>query len=363
MNYSKNVIVGMSGGVDSSISAVLLKEMGYQVTGIFMKNWEEDDTKNNCGVADDYNDAKRVAEKLGIKLLTVNFSDKYWDLVFQRFIDGLNTGITPNPDIYCNKEIKFNYFYRHIKSLGYDKFATGHYAKIQNLNNKFTLNIPRDLSKDQTYFLYMLKQDILQDIIFPLEDITKNDVKRIARDFDLEIFEKKESMGICFIGKKNFTSFISNYIKDKPGNIINEKGVILGNHLGIFNYTLGQRKGLGIGGRNDSKNEAWFVLEKNMATNELIVTQDEHKLNFIGHVKLSSVSWVNDEPNESEDYTARFRHGGRHIPINIYTNDKITYIKMGSAERAITPGQSAVIYKGQECIGGGIIEELCRQKN
>ncbi len=239
MNYSKNVIVGMSGGVDSSISAVLLKEKGYKVTGIFMKNWEEDDTENNCSVADDYDDAKRIAKKLGIELLTVNFSDKYWSLVFRRFIDGLNAGITPNPDIYCNKEIKFNYFYKHIKSLGFDKFATGHYAKIENLSKKFTLNIPKDIFKDQTYFLYMLKQSILKDTIFPLEDITKNDVKRIAKDFDIKIFEKKESMGICFIGKKNFTKFIRNYIDDRPGNIVNESGVILGNHTGIFNYTLG----------------------------------------------------------------------------------------------------------------------------
>ena len=192
MNNTKNVVIAMSGGVDSSISAVLLKDMGYKVTGIFMKNWEEDDNDNNCNVADDYKDAKRVANKLGINLLTVNFSDKYWQLVFQRLIDGLRSGITPNPDIFCNREIKFNYFYQHILSLGYDQLATGHYAKVANEDNKYKLKVANDENKDQTYFLYMLKQDVLKNIIFPLENITKVEVKKIAKEFDLKISEKKE---------------------------------------------------------------------------------------------------------------------------------------------------------------------------
>ena len=208
MNSNKKIIVGMSGGVDSSITAVLLKQSGYDVSGLFMKNWEEDDSDDACNSKRDYDDALRISKKLGIKLSTVNFSDKYWDLVFKRFIDELNQGLTPNPDIYCNKEIKFNYFMNYALSLGCDKVATGHYAMIKGNEPDLTLNIPKDRSKDQTYFLYMLNQSIMKNLLFPLQDIDKNEVKNIAKDFDLSIYQKKESMGICFIGKKDFSSFI-----------------------------------------------------------------------------------------------------------------------------------------------------------
>ena len=358
MNNTKNVAIAMSGGVDSSISAVLLKEMGYRVTGIFMKNWEEDDDDNNCNVADDYKDAKRVADKLGINLLTVNFSDKYWQLVFQRLIDGLLSGITPNPDIFCNKEIKFKYFYQHILSLGYDQLATGHYAKVENEDNKFKLKVANDWSKDQTYFLYMLQQDVLKNIIFPLENITKVEVKKIAKEFDLKISEKKESMGICFIGKKNFTKFIKQYLKDNPGDILDEFGNIIGQHLGLFNYTIGQRKGLGIGGISDTNNNPWFVLSKDVSSNNLVVTQDEKKLLYKGKLLLSSTSWVHDAPIANEKYSARFRHGGRLVPVLIEEINKRYYVILEEYERAVTIGQSAVIYRDNECLGGGIIKQL-----
>ena len=219
MNSHKKIIVGMSGGVDSSVSAILLKEQGYDVTGLFMKNWEEDDTDNNCNSKKDYEDASRISKKLGIKLMTVNFADKYWDLVFKRFIDELNKGLTPNPDIYCNTEIKFNYFLNYALSQKCDKVATGHYAKIKFNKDLYSLNIPKDETKDQTYFLYMLNQSIMKNLIFPLEDIQKEDVKNIVKRFDISIYEKKESMGICFIGKKNFSNFIKKYINNNPGDI------------------------------------------------------------------------------------------------------------------------------------------------
>lgn len=359
MNYSKNIVVGMSGGVDSSISAVLLKESGYKVTGLFMKNWEEDDIGNNCSSKKDYEDAKRISDKLGINLLTINFSDKYWDLVFKKFIDELNQGITPNPDIYCNKEIKFNYFFKYALSLGFDKVATGHYAKLIDSDSKITLNIPKDKQKDQTYFLYMLNQSIMKDLMFPLHEITKSDVKKIAKKFDLTIYEKKESMGICFIGKRNFSNFIKKYINIKPGDIKNENNKILGKHEGLFNYTIGQRKGIGIGGIKNHEDKPWFVLEKDIKNNSLIISQQEDKLLYKGNIKLRDINWISSIPDSNVTYKARFRHGGKLIPVKTLPNNDECILIMEDEERAITLGQSAVLYFNDECVGGGIIEELC----
>ena len=356
MNSHKKIIVGMSGGVDSSVTAILLKEQGYDVSGIFMKNWEEDDDQNNCNSKKDYEDASRIAKKLGIQLSMVNFSDKYWDLVFKRFIDELNDGLTPNPDIYCNQEIKFNYFLNFALSQNCDKVATGHYARINQEKNSYSLNIPKDKSKDQTYFLYMLNQEIMKNLMFPLDEIEKSDVKRIAKDYDISIFEKKESMGICFIGKKNFSNFIRKYIDSKPGNICDEDGLVLGEHNGLFNYTIGQRKGIKIGGHKNYGEKPWFVIRKDSKSNDLIVSQNEEKLLCSSIVNLTSTTWIRKDPIENIKYMARFRHGGKLIPVMIETNGKDYHLKMIELERAITPGQSAVIYKNEECIGGGIIK-------
>jgi len=359
MNSNKKIIVGMSGGVDSSITAVLLKQSGYDVSGLFMKNWEEDDSDDACNSKRDYDDALRISKKLGIKLSMVNFSDKYWDLVFKRFINELNQGLTPNPDIYCNKEIKFNYFMNYALSLGCDKVATGHYAMIKGNEPDLTLNIPKDRSKDQTYFLYMLNQSIMKNLLFPLQDIDKNEVKNIAKDFDLSIYQKKESMGICFIGKKDFSSFIKKYINTKHGNICDEDGYVLGEHDGLFNYTIGQRKGIRIGGNKNYSEKPWFVINKDIGQNKLIISQDEDRLIALGKVELKNMSWVRSQPSENLKCKARFRHGGKLIPVNITKTNNKYYLDMLDGERAITPGQSAVLYNGDECIGGGIISSLC----
>ena len=349
----------MSGGVDSSITAVLLKQSGYDVSGLFMKNWEEDDSDDACNSKRDYDDALRISKKLGIKLSMVNFSDKYWDLVFKRFINELNQGLTPNPDIYCNKEIKFNYFMNYALSLGCDKVATGHYAMIKGNEPDLTLNIPKDRSKDQTYFLYMLNQSIMKNLLFPLQDIDKNEVKNIAKDFDLSIYQKKESMGICFIGKKDFSSFIKKYINTKHGNICDEDGYVLGEHDGLFNYTIGQRKGIRVGGNKNYSEKPWFVINKDIDQNKLIISQDEDRLIALGKVELKNMSWVRSQPSENLKCKARFRHGGKLIPVNITKDDNKYYLDMLDGERAITPGQSAVLYNGDECIGGGIISSVC----
>ena len=359
MNSNKKIIVGMSGGVDSSITAVLLKQSGYDVSGLFMKNWEEDDSDDACNSKRDYDDALRISKKLGIKLSTVNFSDKYWDLVFKRFIDELNQGLTPNPDIYCNKEIKFNYFMNYALSLGCDKVATGHYAMIKGNEPDLTLNIPKDRSKDQTYFLYMLNQSIMKNLLFPLQDIDKNEVKNIAKDFDLSIYQKKESMGICFIGKKDFSSFIKKYINTKHGNICDEDGYVLGEHDGLFNYTIGQRKGIKIGGNKNYSEKPWFVINKDIEQNKLIISQDEDRLIALGKVELKNMSWVRSQPSENFKCKARFRHGGKLISVNITKDNNKYYLDMLDGERAITPRQSAVLYNGEECIGGGIISSVC----
>jgi len=355
MNSHKKIVVGMSGGVDSSVSAILLKEKGYDVSGLFMKNWEEDDDDNNCNSKKDYDDALRISKKLGIKLSTVNFSDKYWDLVFKRFINELNNGLTPNPDIYCNKEIKFNYFMNYAMSQNCDKVATGHYAKIRFDNDSYSLNIPKDKTKDQTYFLYMLNQNIMENLVFPLEDIEKDDVKRIVKSFDISVYEKKESMGICFIGKKNFSNFIKKYINSNPGNICDERGLILGRHSGLFNYTLGQRKGIKIGGLKNYSEKPWFVIKKDNINNNLIISQDEDKLLSPNIINLYNTTWTKEKPREGVKYMVRFRHGGKLVPVNVSINDDECILNMIELERAVTPGQSAVLYKNDECIGGGII--------
>ena len=360
MNSPKKIIVGMSGGVDSSITAALLKEQGHDLSALFMKNWEEDD-QDDCSSKKDYEDAKRICKKLNIKLNSINFSDKYWDLVFKRFLLELENGFTPNPDIYCNKEIKFNYFLKYALSLGADKIATGHYAKIIEGNGQISLNMPKDKFKDQTYFLYMLNQEILKDLLFPLEDLNKNEVKSIAKDLDIPLSEKKESMGICFIGNKKFKRFIGKYIKNKPGDIVNENNEIIGKHNGIFYTTIGQREGIGIGGMKNSKNLPWYVYKKDIENNKLFVCQGNdnellfHETIFIKDLDITS-SDIKDISNKN--ILCQVRHLGEKYKCSIdILKENLFSVKSKKLIRAPAQGQSLVIFEDNKCLGGGIITD------
>lgn len=356
MSTKERIIVGMSGGVDSSVTAALMRDQGHQVSGLFMKNWEEDDN-GKCSSKNDYDDAKRVCKKLNIKLYSINFSDIYWDLVFKKFLSKLKSGITPNPDILCNKEIKFNYFLKYGLSLGFDKVATGHYAKLKNEKKIMTLNIPKDKQKDQTYFLYILNQKIMKKILFPLANITKEEVKDYAKSLDIKIYNKKESMGICFIGKRNFSGFIKDYIYNSPGFVVDLSGNVLGKHNGLFNYTIGQRKGIKIGGRKDSLSKPWFVIKKDVDRNVLIVSQNENELFYKGNINLESVNWISPSKTKIK-CGIRFRHGGKLMPGEVSRREKNYIIKLEKKERAITPGQSAVFYRNGKCLGGGVVAKL-----
>ena len=360
-NLNKKVAVGMSGGVDSSVAAYLLQKAGYHVEGIFMKNWEEDDAEE-CNSKKDYEDAQKVCEHLDIKLNLVNFSDEYWMNVFQSFVSELKKGHTPNPDIFCNKEIKFKQFYNYAQSLGFDLIATGHYAKKRGLQNT-QLHIPKDKIKDQTYFLYMINREVLKNTLFPLEDLEKFEVKSIASDMNLGLEDKKESMGICFIGKRKFSSFIDKYIKPIEGPIIdytsNKK---ISRHSGLSKYTIGQRKGINIGGMKDSNESPWYVVDKDMLTNSLLVSQNQSHLFYTGKIELENVNIINKEFSNN-NIKVRFRHGGslRDCILNQLEN-KYT-ITLNEEERGIAQGQAAVFYNGTECIGGGTVTSKCLRKN
>ena len=360
-NSKVKVAVGMSGGVDSSVAAYLLTESGYDVQGIFMKNWEEDDS-DECSSKEDYEDARRVCKHLGIELNLVNFSDKYWTNVFETFIQELKKGFTPNPDIFCNKEIKFKQYYDYAMSLNFDLIATGHYARKENTSDP-ELHIPKDIIKDQTYFLYMMKQNVLSNTLFPLEQLNKGEVKTIAKDLKLNLNHKKESMGICFIGKRKFSSFIDKYIEPKKGNIIEyNTNKNIGYHSGLTKYTVGQRKGINIGGLKGSSDSPWYVIDKDIKKNELYVSQDQSPLVYSGQVELSDLNLINKKI-EKNDIKVRFRHGGklRDCDFNIVDNKYILTLK--ESERGIAPGQAAVLYQDTHCLGGGVIKSKCLNKN
>jgi len=358
-NLNKKIAVGMSGGVDSSVAAYLLLKAGYDVEGIFMKNWEEDDIEE-CNSKKDYENAEKVCKHLKIKLHQVNFSDRYWENVFKGFINDLKKGFTPNPDVFCNKEIKFKQFYNYAISLGFDLIATGHYAKKKK-EQEIQLHIPKDKIKDQTYFLYMINKDVLEKTLFPLENLEKFEVKSIASDMNLGLENRKESMGICFIGKRKFSSFLDKYIKPIDGPIVDYKSnKKISHHSGLSKYTIGQRKGIKIGGMKNSNELAWYVIDKDIATNTLVVSQDQSPLFYTGEIKLENVNIINKQFS-TKNLKARFRHGGdlKDCTIN---KDKHT-ITLNQEERAIAQGQAAVFYSGTECVGGGTVISKCLKKN
>jgi tRNA-specific 2-thiouridylase len=365
-----SVIVGMSGGVDSSVSAYLLKQQGYSVRGLFMKNWEEDDTEEYCAAAEDLNDAQQVCDKLDIELLEVNFAHEYWENVFEHFLSEYSAGRTPNPDILCNKEIKFKEFLLQAEHLGADYIATGHYVakdsvakdsvakdSVANDGDEIEHRLLKglDANKDQSYFLYTLQQYALSKSLFPLGEISKPEVRDIAKSLDLVTHNKKDSTGICFIGERRFKDFLSQYLKPNPGKIVTPDGKQVGEHDGLMYYTLGQRQGLNIGGAG----AAWYVCGKSLETNELIVVQGhDHPALFSKKVTASNPDWVSsNSPLVDQSYSAKTRYRQPDMACKIIDIDKKAFtVEFEQPQRAVTPGQALVLYNGRACLGGGTIE-------
>lgn len=356
-------MVGLSGGVDSSIAALLLQQQGYDVSALFMKNWEEDDNDQYCSAGIDLEDAENTARQLNIPLLTRNFSSEYWDRVFQYFLTEYRLGRTPNPDVICNKEIKFKTFLEHALNLGADYIATGHYANKQTSNGFCRLMKAADEQKDQTYFLYALNQQQLSTAMFPLGKLKKDQVREMAKQAGLENFAKKDSTGICFIGERNFKEFLTKYLPAKPGDICNDAGQIIGSHDGLMYYTLGQRQGLRIGGRKDSNGQPWFVIDKNLDTNQLIVAQGHnHPLLLSKKLIAKDLNWICQAPQTIPFHCrakTRYRQAEQDCTIT-QLDAKSCEVVFQQQQRAVTPGQSVVFYYGNECLGGGIIDSTSR---
>ncbi|SDN45695.1 tRNA 2-thiouridine(34) synthase MnmA [Alkalicoccus daliensis] len=356
-NANTRVVVGMSGGVDSSVTAHLLKEQGYEVIGIFMKNWDDTDDSGMCTATEDYNDVIRVCNQIGIPYFAVNFEKEYWDKVFTYFLEEYKAGRTPNPDVMCNKEIKFKAFLDHALALGADYVATGHYAQVSRENGQVKLLRGLDQNKDQTYFLNALSQEQLQKVMFPLGDIEKPRVREIAKEAALATADKKDSTGICFIGERNFKEFLSQYLPAQKGNMETMDGEIKGTHDGLMYYTLGQRQGLGIGGSG----EPWFVVDKDLDRNVLIVGQGFHHPQLYSEALTAvDVNWISGKaPEEAFTCTAKFRYRQEDHPVTVIPQkDGSLEVSFEDPERAVTPGQYVVFYHERECLGGGTIDQV-----
>lgn len=357
MNAKKHIALGISGGVDSAVAALLLKQQGHHVIALFMQNWEEHAENTHCRAEQDLTDARIVCDQIGIELHTVNFAKQYWDSVFSHCLTEFQRGRTPNPDVLCNKEIKFNLLLKHAKSLGADLLATGHYAAIDNITEQTMLKKPKDSLKDQTYFLYMLKEQQLKQSIFPLSQLKKTTVRSIAKEHRLHNANKKDSTGICFIGERPFKEFLSEYILAQPGNIESTDGSIIATHDGLMFYTIGQRKGLNIGGQKNKKEAPWYVISKDLKRNVLIVDQEiDNPLLYQSQLIASDVTWINTAPKLPLSCQAKIRYRQTEQNCSIKYKAKNTLsISFEQPQRAITPGQSIVFYKESICLGGGII--------
>lgn len=351
------VVIGMSGGVDSSVAAWILKQQGYKVIGLFMKNWEDDDNSEYCSSRQDWLDVVSVADLIGIDVEAVNFASEYKDRVFAEFLREYSAGRTPNPDVLCNAEIKFKAFLDHAMSLGAEAIATGHYAKTARVGNEVHLLKAIDETKDQSYFLYRLNQQQLKHVIFPLGGIRKTVIREIAQKIGLPNAAKKDSTGICFIGERPFREFLNRYLPNKPGPIKTEDGKTVGEHVGLAFYTLGQRKGIGMGGSKDGTGDPWFVARKDIQSNTLYIVQGhEHPWLLNPLLSASQISWTSNIAPILGTYSAKTRYRQVDAPCQLtaLTEDLFT-LNFDEAQWAVTPGQSAVIYNGDRCLGGGII--------
>lgn len=364
------VVVGMSGGVDSSVVAYLLKQQGYNVIGLFMNNWEENDPNGVCTAVDDFADVKKVSNQIGIPYYSIDFSKEYMDNVFKDFLDEYKNGRTPNPDVLCNREIKFGPFLRFAESIGADKIATGHYCNVScDDDGNYHLKKAEDDSKDQTYFLNQVTSGQLSKVMFPLGTMKKTEVRKIAEEQGLVNAKKKDSTGICFIGERNFKKFLSEYLPAQPGKIVNiHNGEEVGKHDGLMYYTLGQRKGLGIGGGHGETGECWFVVKKDLKTNTLYVAQGNDDELYSDALLSHDFNWIPSTPETKEfECTAKFRYRQPDQKVKVKLNaDGSVYVEFAEKQRAITPGQYVVLYqkdahsKYDNCLGGGQIDEVYR---
>lgn len=369
INTSTPVVVGLSGGVDSSVTALLLKQQGFDVSAIFMKNWNEDDNDGYCPAEEDFADAQSIAAELNIPFHGVNFAPEYWDNVFSYFLSEYQAGRTPNPDILCNKEIKFKVFLDYALAQGASKIATGHYARVKEQDGQFFLLKGKDNNKDQSYFLYTLGQYPLSKTLFPIGELEKPEVRQLAERFDLATWDKKDSTGICFIGERDFSKFLSQYLPAKPGDMVTPDGEVVGQHQGLMYHTLGQRKGLGIGGRKSAQKNAgqpWFAARKELHKNQLIVVQGkDHPLLYSNQLTASSLHWVSGQaPTYPLRCKAKIRYRQADqdciiSEINAAQNtesEASCMVEFDTSQFAITPGQSVVFYQDEVCLGGGIID-------
>ncbi|MFC3282431.1 tRNA 2-thiouridine(34) synthase MnmA [Litchfieldella rifensis] len=358
MSSTGKVIVGMSGGVDSSVSALLLLEQGYQVEGLFMKNWDEDDGTEYCTAKDDLADAQAVCERLGIKLHTANFAAEYWDNVFEHFLAEYRAGRTPNPDILCNREIKFRVFLEYAEMLGAGKIATGHYVRRGERDGHACLLKGLDANKDQSYFLHAVPETAIARTLFPVGELEKTEVRALAERHGLATARKKDSTGICFIGERRFRDFLQQYLPAQPGVIETPEGEVIGEHMGLMYYTLGQRQGLGIGGLADYPEEPWYVATKDLERNVLVAVQGKHHpLLYSDALATEPVDWIAGEaPHGEARLSAKTRYRQADVPCHMRTTaDGGVEVVFDVPQRAVTPGQSLVLYAGEVCLGGGVI--------
>ena len=356
---NKRVILGLSGGVDSAVAAVLLQEAGADVHALHMTNWEDDD--GYCTAAEDLQDARRVCEQLDIPLHAANFARQYRDQVFEYFLDEYRKGRTPNPDVLCNREIKFGVFRDYAKRLGGDLLATGHYARTAIIDGHGALLKGRDANKDQSYFLHAVSAEALAETVFPLGDLDKAEVRRLARDSGLAVYDKKDSTGICFIGERPFKEFLSTYLPANPGPMRTPDGEEVGSHEGLMYYTLGQRQGLRIGGRKGRAEEPWYVVAKDVPGNALIVAQGEHELLFSDGLLATDASWIGPTPDGlasgmSCQAKIRYRQKDQACTVSLQ-HDGTLEVRFAERQKAIAPGQFVVFYDGERCLGGAVIDQ------